>query len=135
MHTFLFLSGSCEEGKSAKELVCDYYYQTDKGIQNGTETCENADDRCVVFWGEKQNERNETLHRIFMKGCFQIPKLSGYCQDTCNQPSLRHKGYDSKLGTGFCCCNTDMCNANITAVDEEYDTTVAPTAIEKCNGK
>lgn len=113
--------------------MCDSYH-IDKGIFNGTETCKNVGDSCFVLWGEEQNERNETLHRVIRKGCFQISlhKPSDHCQDDCIQ-NPDYDAFKSENVSGFCCCNKDMCNINFTAVDyEEYESTIAPTT---SNGK
>ena len=124
---FVLLSGSCERGKA---LVCDSYH-IDKDILNGTETCRNIDDSCFVLWGEETNERNETLHRVIKKGCFQLDR----CKDIQNASdciqNANNDAFKSENVSGFCCCNTDMCNVNFTAVDyEEYELTViVPTTM------
>jgi len=118
----------CKQGlcKGGKGLVCDYYYDYGLGIGNGTETCQSDDEYCFALWGEEQNERNKTLYGVVMKGCFALSAPELYCQDDCIQ--IYNYAFKREDVSGFCCCNTTMCNTNFTAIDyADYGTTVAST--------
>lgn len=117
-------------------MACDYYNYA-VGIKNDTETCKSDDAYCYVVWGEEQNERNETLHTVVMKGCFKISPDEGiqYCnQDHCIQ-NHKYNSFKSVNVSGFCCCDVNMCNTNFTTVLVDYvkyESTVASTTT---NGK
>ena len=120
-----FFSGSCKGGVG---LVCDSYH-IDRGIRNGTETCQNVDDHCFVLWGKEETGNNETVHRVIKKGCFKIALHSNFqhcCEDCIQNPD--YDAFKSQNVSGFCCCTKDLCNVNFTAVEyTEYESTVTPT--------
>jgi len=108
--------------------VCEYYnYATGNGTGHNV-TCADSRDYCYAFWKEAKGDNNEMLHRVTFKGCWRTTQT--YCQDDCTQWPPK---YDLAAdGFGFCCCLTNMCNVNVTAIGNaswEYEPK------EKCNGK
>ena len=101
MYLSLF-SAFCEGGRC---LVCE---KTVRGIQNGTESCKNAGDFCFASW-EDENAR------VLSKGCFETYG-HGWLHPECQQDACIQADGEPY---GFCCCNTNLCNANFTAVDDE----------------
>jgi len=121
-----------DEKSKLQNLRCEHYdvkcveeenkNGTDASNCTGIQQCPKPNQHCYVVW-EKETEQNQTSRPNFSHksgkhvkkmGC--IPSASA---DTCSAANtcLDTNSPDPDHGHFFCCCKSDLCNANFKAVE------------------
>lgn len=81
------------------------------------ETCRKGANSCYAFWKEVKNASNETIRVILAQGCWESSGKEDCEADTCVAERKPPKALNN---TKFCCCSGDLCNSNVTQIDEEW---------------
>ncbi|CRL08731.1 CLUMA_CG021245, isoform A [Clunio marinus] len=96
------------------ELYVDQNF-TDIHQYKTQETCANNFEYCFSAWRIEKDGST----KLYSQGCWEHVR-------GCNQSACI--GYQEKQAVVFCCCNTDLCNNNLTNVTPQTSPVVIPPA-------
>jgi bone morphogenetic protein receptor type-2 len=92
-----------------------YLEQNFTDVQPAQSTCPNTNEFCFSAY----QIRNDGSHKLLSQGCWEH-------HHQCNQSTClgNQENKSEKMSIIFCCCNTDLCNNNLTSVTPQISPVV-----------